>query len=60
MTEFEHLEVLSSNDRGRLHKGRMRASYAEHIARCSEPEEIHCLAMTIKDRNSNLYMEGII
>lgn len=38
----------------------MRASYAEHIASWSEPEEIHCLAVTIKDRNSNLYMAGVI
>lgn len=61
MAESEHLDVLSSNDRGRLDRGRMRASYVRHIARCGEPEEIHCLAMTIKDRNnSNLYMGSII
>lgn len=54
ITEFEHLDVLSSRDRGR-----MRASYVGHVARWSEPEEIHCVAMTIKDRkNSNLYMGG--
>jgi len=38
----------------------MRASYFGHSARQGGPEEMHCLAMTIKDRNnSNLYMGGI-